>query len=162
MFWIINFLLVVTAGALACCEIAIKSSLSGLIIFIILLFLFVRFIVSQSCLWEKEMAAHSSIVAWRILWTEDPGGLLSIGSNEVGHNWSDFACMHWRRKCNPLQYSCLENPRDRGAWWAAIYGVSQSRTQLKWLSSSSSSSHFSSSVFTIGIITYILTLLFFF
>ena len=31
----------------------------------------------------------------------------------------------------PLQYSCLENPRDRGAWWAAIYGVTQSRTQLK-------------------------------
>ena len=32
---------------------------------------------------------------------------------------------------NPLQYSCLENPRDRGAWWVAIYGVTQSRTQLK-------------------------------
>ena len=40
---------------------------------------------------------------------------------------------------NPLQCSCLENPRDRGAWWAAIYGVSQSRTRLKQLSSSSSS-----------------------
>ena len=39
---------------------------------------------------------------------------------------------------NPLQCSCLENPRDRGAWWAAIYGVTQSRTRLKWLSSSSS------------------------
>ena len=39
---------------------------------------------------------------------------------------------------NPLQYSCLENPRDRGAWWAAVYGVTQSRTQLKPLSSSSS------------------------
>ena len=37
---------------------------------------------------------------------------------------------------NPLQCSCLENPRDRGAWWAAIYGVAQSRTLLKWLSSS--------------------------
>ena len=37
---------------------------------------------------------------------------------------------------NPLQCSCLENPRDGGAWWAAIYGVAQSRTQLKWLSSS--------------------------
>ena len=32
---------------------------------------------------------------------------------------------------NPLQYSCLENPRDRGAWWAAVYGVAQSRTRLK-------------------------------
>ena len=39
---------------------------------------------------------------------------------------------------NPLQYSCLENPRDGGAWWAAVYGVAQSRTRLKRLSSSSS------------------------
>ena len=39
----------------------------------------------------------------------------------------------------PLQYSCLENPMDRGAWWAAVYGVAQSRTRLKRLSSSSSS-----------------------
>ena len=41
---------------------------------------------------------------------------------------------------NPLQCSCLENPRDRGAWWAAVYGVAQSWTLLKRLSSSSSSS----------------------
>ena len=40
---------------------------------------------------------------------------------------------------NPLQYSCLENPKDRGAWWAAVYGVAQSQTRLKRLSSSSSS-----------------------
>ena len=39
---------------------------------------------------------------------------------------------------NPLQYSCLENPKDRGGWWAAVYGVAQSRRWLKWLSSSSS------------------------
>ena len=39
---------------------------------------------------------------------------------------------------NPLQCSCLENPRDGGAWWPAVYGVAQSRTRLKWLSSSSS------------------------
>ena len=39
---------------------------------------------------------------------------------------------------NPLQCSCLENPRDGGAWWAAVYGVAQSRTRLKQLSSSSS------------------------
>ena len=38
----------------------------------------------------------------------------------------------------PLQYYCLENPRDRGAWWAVVYGVAQSRTRLKRLSSSSS------------------------
>ena len=41
---------------------------------------------------------------------------------------------------NPLQYSCLENPRDRGAWWAFVYGVARSWTRLKQLSSSSSSS----------------------
>ena len=52
---------------------------------------------------------------------------------------------HFSRSCigegngNPLQCSCLENPRDGGAWWAAVYGVAQSRTRLKRLSSSSSS-----------------------
>ena len=43
---------------------------------------------------------------------------------------------------NPLQCSCLENPGDSGAWWAAVYGVAQSRTRLKQLSSSSSSMGF--------------------
>ena len=52
----------------------------------------------------------------------------------------------WRGNGNPLQYSCLENPRDGGAWWAAVYGVPQSRTQLKRLSSSSSSSSSSNTV----------------
>ena len=42
---------------------------------------------------------------------------------------------------NPLQCSCLETPRDGGAWWAAVYGVAQSRTRLKRLSSSSSSNY---------------------
>ena len=51
---------------------------------------------------------------------------------------------------NPLQCSCLENPRDAGAWWAAVYGVTQSRTQLKWLSSSSSSSMQTTSWETLG------------
>ena len=48
-----------------------------------------------------------------------------------------------KEMANPLQYSCLENPRDRGAWWAAVYGVAQSWTWLKWLSSGK---HCSSSV----------------
>ena len=92
---------------------------------------------------EKEVAAHFSILAWRILWTEEPDGLLSIGSHRVGHGWRDLACMHaciGEGNGNPVQYSCLENPRDRGAWWAAVYGVAQSRTRLKRRSSSSSSS----------------------
>ena len=43
---------------------------------------------------EKEMATHSSILAWRIPWTEEPGGLQSIGSQRVGHNWSDLVLFH--------------------------------------------------------------------
>ena len=43
---------------------------------------------------EEEMATHSSILAWRILWTEEPGRLQSMGSQRVGHNWSDSACVH--------------------------------------------------------------------
>ena len=48
-----------------------------------------------------------------------------------------FIFMNWRRKWQPTPGSCLENPRDGGVWWAAVYGVAQSRTQLKRLSSSS-------------------------
>ena len=55
---------------------------------------------------------------------------------------------------NPLQCSCLENPRDGGAWWAPVYRVAQSQTRLKWLSSSSSSMHihtfFSNILFSYG------------
>ena len=51
---------------------------------------------------------------------------------------------------NPLQCSCLENPRDWGAWWAAVYGVAQSRTRLKRLSSSSSSRVSMSFIFCVG------------
>ena len=62
-----------------------------------------------------------------------------MGSLRVGHakttSLSLFTFMHWRRKWHPLQCSCLENPREGGAWWAAVYGVSQSRTRLKRLSS---------------------------
>ena len=88
------------------------------------------------------MAPHSSTLAWKIPWMEEPGGLLSVGSLRVGHDWVTslplFTFLYWRRKWQPLQCSCLENPRDGGAWWAAIYGVAWSRTRLKQLSSSSS------------------------
>ena len=87
------------------------------------------------------MAAHSSILAWRIPGTEETGGLLSMGSHRVGHGWCDLACMHaciGEGNGNPRQCFCLENPRDRGAWWAAICGVAQTHTRLMWLSSSSS------------------------
>ena len=52
-------------------------------------------------------------------------------------HFSLFTFMHWRRKWQPPQCSCLESPRDGGAWWAAVSGVAQSRTRLKRLSSSS-------------------------
>ena len=86
---------------------------------------------------EKEMATHSSILAWRIPWTEEPGGLLSVGvaqSQTRLKRLSMHACIG-EGTGNPLQYSCLENPRDRGAWWAAVYGVAQSWTRLKRLGS---------------------------
>ena len=90
------------------------------------------------------MALYSSTLAWKIPRTEEPGRLQSMGSLRVGHDWATslslFTFMHWRRKWQPIQCSCLENPRDGGAWSAAVYGVAQSRTRLKQLSSSSSSS----------------------
>ena len=90
---------------------------------------------------EKAMAPHFSILAWKIPWTEEPARLQSMGLLGVGHDWvtslSLSTFMHGRRIGNPLQCSCLENPRDWEAWWAAIYGVAQSQTRLTWLSSSS-------------------------
>ena len=59
------------------------------------------------------MATHSSTLAWRVPWTEEPGGLLSMGSHRVRHDWSDLAWMHALEKemaTHPC--SCLENPRD--------------------------------------------------
>ena len=90
------------------------------------------------------MAPHSSTLAWKIPWAAEPGRLQSMGSLRVGHDWAtslslSLSCIG-EGNGNPPQCSCLENPRDRAAWWASIYGIAQSRTLLKWLSSSSSSS----------------------
>ena len=68
-----------------------------------------------------------------------PWGRWGSGTTERLHFHFSLSCIG-EGNGNPLQCSCLENPRDGGAWWAAIYGVSQSQTWLKWLSSSSSSS----------------------
>ena len=92
------------------------------------------------------MAPHSSTLAWKIPWTEEPGGPQSMGSLRVGQD--SATSLSLSLSCTgegngtPLQCSCLENPRDGGAWWAAVCGVAQSRTRLKRLSSSSSSFHF--------------------
>ena len=89
---------------------------------------------------EKAMAPHSSTLAWKIPWTEEPGGLQCMGSLQVGHDWATSLSCIGEGNGNPLQCSCLENPRDGGAWWAAVDGVAQSQTRLKRRSSSSSSS----------------------
>ena len=100
---------------------------------------------------------------WRRQWHPIPvllprkshGRRSLVGCSPWGRSESDTTerlHFHFSLSCigegngNPLQCSCLENPRDGGAWWAAIFGVAQSRTRLKWLSSSSSSSNTCSQV----------------
>ena len=92
---------------------------------------------------------------WRRQWHPTPvlltgkshGQRSLVGCSPWGRKESDTTerlHFHFSLSCNgegngnPLQCSCLENPKDGGAWWAAVYGVAQSWTQLKWLSSSSS------------------------
>ena len=78
------------------------------------------------------MAPHSSTLAWKIPWMEEPGGLQSMGLLEL--DTTERLHFHFSLSCigegngNPFQYSCLENPRDGGVWRAAIYGIEQSRT----------------------------------
>ena len=73
------------------------------------------------------MAPHSSTSAWEIPWTEKPGRLRSMGLLES--DTTERLHFHFSLSCigegngNPLRYSCLENPRDGGAWWAGVYGV---------------------------------------
>ena len=86
------------------------------------------------------MAPHSSTLAWKIPWTEEPGGPQSMGSLRVGQDsatlLSLFTFMHWRRQWQPTPVFLPGESQGRGASWAAAYGVTQSRTRLKRLSSS--------------------------
>ena len=101
---------------------------------------------------EKEMAIHSSTLAWKIPWTEEPDSLQSMGSQHTterlhfhfkGHLADvNKSCINnqvfgpwvrkipWGRKWHPRLYSCLENPTDRGAWRAAVHGVVKSQAGL--------------------------------
>ena len=108
--------------------------------------------------WEK-LYHPMSLIGWRRQWHPIPvllpgktHGWRSLeGCSPWGHWGSDITerlHFHFSLSCigegngNPLQCSCLENPRDREAWWAAVYGVAQSWTRLKRLSSSSMSHYF--------------------
>ena len=81
------------------------------------------------------MEPHSSTFAWKISWTKEPGRLQFMGSLES--DTTERLDFHFslsrieEGNGNPLQCSCLENPRDGEVWWAAIYGVAQSQTRLK-------------------------------
>ena len=77
---------------------------------------------------------HSSALAWKIPWKEEPGGLESMRSLGVRQDWE--LRFHFSLSCigegngDPLQCPCLETPRGGGAWRAAVYGVAQSGTRL--------------------------------
>ena len=99
---------------------------------------------SKSCIRRRQW--HHTPV---LLPGKSHGRRSLVGCSPWGRKDSDMTerlHFHFSLSCigegngNPLQCSCLEKPRDRGAWWAAVYGVAQSRTRLKRLSSSSSSS----------------------
>ena len=72
--------------------------------------------------WVNFMVSGGSVVKNLPAHARDVGSIPGSGTSPGGENG------------NPLQYSCLGNPTDRGAWWATVHGVIQSRTQLKWWS----------------------------
>ena len=84
------------------------------------------------------MAPHSSTLAWKIPWMEEPGRLQSMGSRRVRHNWATslslFTFLHWRRKWQPTPVFLPGESQGQGSLVAAVYGVAQSRTRLKRLS----------------------------
>ena len=85
------------------------------------------------------MATHSSVLIWRIPETGEPGGPPSMASHRFGHDGSDLAAAAAALSVLSARKQALgnaKNPRDGGVWWAAVYGVAQSRTRLKQLSSS--------------------------
>ena len=95
----------------------------------------VLFNVPSGPLPEKAVAPHSSALAWKIHGRRSLGGCSPWGREEL--DTTERLHFHFllsrigEGNGNPLQCSCLEIPRDGGAWWAAVYGVIQSRTQLK-------------------------------
>ena len=97
---------------------------------------------SREYIWRRQWHPTPVLLpgkshGWRSLVGCSPWGCQESDTTEQLHFYFLLSCIG-EDNGNQLQCSCLENPRDGGAWWAAIYGVTQSRAQLKWLSSSSS------------------------
>ena len=101
--------------------------------------------------WQSQFYTYTRRRQWHptpvLLPRKSYGQRSLVGCSPWGFEESDTTerlRFHFSLSCigegngNPLQSSCLENPRDRGAWWAAVCGIAQSRTWLKWLSSNSS------------------------
>ena len=86
----------------------------------------------QRALSEKAMAPHSSTLAWKIPWTEEPGGLQSMRSHRVGHDWATslslFTFMHWRRKWQPTPVFLPRESQGRGS----LVGCSPSHQSHSW------------------------------
>ena len=80
---------------------------------------------------EKALATHSSTLAWKIPWTEEPGGLQSMGSQLSNFTFTFHFHALEKEMATHSSVLCLENPRDKGAWWTAVYGVTQSQARLK-------------------------------
>ena len=109
------------------------EGLNILISFILLVFSCLRGEGNGTPLQYSSGKSHG----WRSLEGCSPWGREESDTTERLHFRFSLSCIG-EGNGNPLQCSCLENPRDGGAWWAAVYRVTQSRTRLKWLSSSSS------------------------
>ena len=97
----------------------------------------------SSIMWRRQWQPPPALLpgkshGWRSLVGCSPWGREESDTTERLHFHFSLSCIG-EGNGNPLQYSCLENPRDGRVWWAAVYGVAQSRTRLKRLSSSSSS-----------------------
>ena len=99
-------------------------------------------LISSTC-WRRRQWHPTPVLlpgkshGWRSLVGCSPWGREESDTTEQLHFHFSLSCIG-EGNGNPLQCSCLENPRDGGAWWASVYGVAQSRTRLKRLSSSSS------------------------
>ena len=101
--------------------------------------------MEDSLTWQRRQWHPTPVLLpGKIPWTQEPGRLQSMGSVRVRHDWATslslFTFMHWRRKWQPTPEFLPGESQGRGPWWAAIYVVARSRTQLKRPSSSSSSS----------------------